>query len=168
MTELLFCDDDKQKMHPAVVCNDVPGLFQKVLEEHGHQGASPVLKLGADRGQGSLKICIAIYSSHHSNATQSPSKAPSRKKPSLHEETDMRKLLLLGNVSDVVENYGNLKVFLESINFGHIRCIWTVDLKMAIILHLVFRHGQICAFSVRGQHHAVCLHKNEPWGESGS
>ena len=92
------------------MCNDVPGLVQKVLEERGHQGASPVLKLGADRGQGSFKICMTIYSSHHSDATPSPSKAPSRKKPSLHEETGVKKLLLLGIVSDVAENYGNLKV----------------------------------------------------------
>ena len=87
----------------TIVCSDLPGLIDMVLEKRERERDSVLIKISVDDGGGFLKICASIF--EIDNPTTRVSGALSKK----FLESGVKKILIVGVVPDVCENYVNVK-----------------------------------------------------------
>ena len=89
---------------PTVVCKDISTLLDKVIQKRKKiESDSLLLKISIDGGGGFLKICVSLFDIDKPQ----PSEDNSLAKRFL--ESGVKKVVLIGIVPDVSENYANVK-----------------------------------------------------------
>ena len=93
----------KNMEFPTIVCSDLPGLIDMVLEKCERQRDSILIKINVDGGGGFLKICASIFE------TDDPTPRVCGTLSKKFLESGVKKILIVGLVPDVSENYVNVK-----------------------------------------------------------
>ena len=133
----------KNMEFPTTVCSDLPELIYMVLEKCKRERDSVLIKVSVDGGGGFLKICASIF--EIGNSTPRVSGALSKK----FLESGVKKILIVGLVPDVSENYANVKRLWINCDVEKLRN-YTVatDLKLCNILMGMMSHSfcHLCAW----------------------
>ena len=118
---------EKNNEKVGVFCKNVENLGQFIKKQRNLK--CPKFKIMIDSGQGFLKISMTVQDKNKSNL-------PSLKKqPGCFKDTGVKKLLILGIVQDIPENYSVLKAMLEALNLKRLRSpLFSLDLKVANLL----------------------------------
>ena len=126
----------KNMEFPTIVCSDLPGLIDMVLEKRERERDSVLIKISVDGGGGFLKICASIF--EIDDPTPRVSGALSKK----FLESGVKKILIVGLVPDVSENYVNVKRLWINCGVEKLRN-YTVatDLKLCNILLGMMSHS---------------------------
>ncbi|CAH0560520.1 unnamed protein product [Brassicogethes aeneus] len=105
-----------------VICKNFENFLNYVLELRSH------IKLGLDGGGGFLKLCVSLNLINNETVDESyyeGTKAKSRRQnfkdgivAKKFKETGVKKLFILGIVSDTQENYANSNTLCNKINFS--------------------------------------------------
>ena len=93
----------KNTAFPTIVCSDLPGLIEKVLEKRQRVRDSVLIKISIDGGGGFLKVCASVFDIN--DPIPKLSTALSKK----FLESGVKKILIIGLVLDVSEDYVNVK-----------------------------------------------------------
>lgn len=128
-----------------VCCNNVQGLVTYIREKRGLQEVD--LKIGLDGGGGFLKICLSIQS-RFEGADNNPHFKGARQHyhDGVHankfKDTGVKKLFILGIISDTQENYVNVCTLWSSLHLNDLKVMTiATDLKMANIITGVMAHS---------------------------
>jgi hypothetical protein len=124
---------------PVVFCCNLQEFTTNVARERGIHAANQQLKVGIDGGGGSLKICINITGAQE-NSQSTPAKKPGISNR-FHQDSGVKKLLIVAIAEDLQENYHNLKVMLSAINIASVRFSIACDFKLANILAGIQSHA---------------------------
>ena len=85
------------------MCSDLPGLIDKVLEKRQRDRDSVLIKISIGGGGGFLKVCASVFDIN--DPIPKLSTALSKK----FLESGVKKILIIGLVPDVSEDYVNVK-----------------------------------------------------------
>ncbi len=92
-----------------------------------------------DRGGGFLKVCLNVIED-----ARTPTQSPVTKKPTSQDkfrDTGVKKLIILGIVANVQENYHNVKTLLDACQVKQLTFTLATDMKLANILCGIMAHG---------------------------
>ena len=126
----------KNMEFPTVVCSDLPGLINKVIEKRQRERDSALIKISIDGGGKFLKICASLFDID--KPIPKMSGALSKK----FLEFGVKKIFIIGLVPDVSEDYVNVKRLWMNRGVEHLRN-YTVatDSKLCNILLGMMNHS---------------------------
>ncbi len=129
---------EHQKLTKDVVCtNDLQGLLEFIKQ---HRNVNNVrTQIGMDGGGGFLKVCMNVI-----NEDRSPTQSPVTKKPTSQArflDTGVKKLLIIGIVPNVQENYHNVKTLINACGATQFNFTLATDMKLGNILCGIMQHG---------------------------
>ena len=129
-------DDSGYKDIPTVgvFCEDCDELVQLVLYERGLDPHACDVHVGFDGGQGILKIGFTVTERNETVTPTERSKYSDGVAPKSAKSSSVKKLLVLGAVPDVPENYSNVKTILDQLNIEAIQFTVSADIKMLMIM----------------------------------
>ena len=87
---------------PTIVCSDLPGLINKVIEKRQRERDSVLVKISIDGDGGFLKICASVFDVD--DPVPKMSGALSKK----FLESGVKKIFIIGLVPNVSEDYVNV------------------------------------------------------------
>ena len=118
--------DEETVIKPAVVA-DVPALITLLLHERELDPSHHQLHIGLDGGQDVLKVLLLVC--------QAVGDEPPEKRAGDFKLTSAKKIMIIGAVHGVDENYSNVKTLLEKLDLESIGDHpFAVDIKMMLIL----------------------------------
>ncbi len=126
-------DQGKSKLvkKPTVVCNNVPALIEVIKEERGIKNVSILNKVGIDGGGGFFKVCLGLLEVPK-DLTKSP---PPKKVHGLFKDSGVKKLMIIGLVQNVPDDYDNVTAVLGALNYmGGLDFCTASDLKLSACL----------------------------------
>jgi hypothetical protein len=122
----------------SIVCNNLPGLIERVIEERQLiDDDSLMIKIGLDGGGEFMKVCLSVF-----NVTEpSTSKAMSLAKK--FKNSGVKKCILLAIVPDIPENHTNVKRLWLTLKMETMTRHFTIatDLKLCNILLGLMTHS---------------------------
>lgn len=126
--------EDEVVEKTGVFCTDIIGLIVTLIEARGLDPEHTEVILGADDGQGSLKICMTVK-------TDDPNHTPKEKGAgdfaagTEAKLSSVKRLMLLAIVPGVSESYSTMeKIFSKLPSLSGLDYSLTVDMKMALFL----------------------------------
>lgn len=127
--------NETQKVHEnfqqnVIVCTDITLLIEKVIEERDI--TDPLIRIGLDGGRGFMKVCLSIF-----NLDEKAKEFWSTKRlGERFQDSGVKKVLILGIVPDIQENYVNIKRLWLETGIDRIARKFTIatDLKLCNIL----------------------------------
>ena len=121
---------------PTIVCSDLPGLINKVIEKRQRERDSVRIKISIDGGGGFLKIQACLF--NIDDPIQKMSGALSK----TFLESGVRKVFIIGLVPDVSEVYLNVKRLQMNCGVENLRnYTLATDLKMCKLLLGMINHS---------------------------
>ena len=105
LSKLVYCLEEKETKviknmeYPTIVCSDLPRLINKVIEKRQREKDFVLIKISIDGGGGFLKICASVFDLD--DPIPKMSGALSKK----FLESGVKKIFIIGLVSDVSEDY---------------------------------------------------------------
>ena len=129
LEKLSYIIEEKDTKIPTIICSNLPGLVDVVLEKRQREKDSVLIKLSVDGGGGFLKICLSIF--NIDNPTPIASSGLSRK----FLESGVKKIFIIGLVPNVPENYVNVKQLWNNSGVKNLsKYTIATDLKLCNIL----------------------------------
>lgn len=122
----------------TVLCKDILGLLEMIIDERNYDRSKIFIKIGADGGGGFLKVCMNICFLESQTV---------EKKKNLFKEGGVKKLIIIAIASDVQENYSNMQLICEKLKLNDItellpyKLIIANDLKMSNIMNGLMSHS---------------------------
>ena len=106
---LRFIREDKKNkvtenvQQHAVVCNNLSGLVDHIVEERQLNEYTLLTRIGLDGGGGFVKVCISVFD------LLSPTTASRNTLTKKFEDSGVKKVMIIGIVPEIPENYYNMK-----------------------------------------------------------
>ena len=121
---------------PTIVCSDLPGLINKVIEKRQRERDSVLIKISIDGGGGFLKIYASVFD------IDDPIPKMSGVLSKKFLKSGVKKIFIIGLVPDVSEDYVNIKRLWVNCDVEHLRN-YTVatDLKLCNLLLGMMNHS---------------------------
>ena len=138
MRQLMYRFEDKDtklvKHHeqPTVVCNNLPGLIDKIIETRKQvENESLLIKISIDGGGGFLKVCLSLFDINDPFPKLSSSSMLKRFK-----DSGVKRIFIIGIVPKVSEDYVNVKRLWINIGIHVLQKKYTIatDLKLCNVL----------------------------------
>ena len=121
-----------------------------MVEERGINESDMLIRIGMDSGGGFMKMCMSIFelNSNNQGETSGYGKRPDEK----FKDSGVKKIMVIAIVSDVQENYVNVKRLWMEAGIDMLERKFTIatDLKLCNIL--------LCLMSHRSCHIAHAIH----------
>ena len=135
LSKLVYCLEQKQTKiiknmeFSTIVCSDLPGLINKVIEKCQRQRDSVLIRISIDGGGGFLKICTPAFE------TDNPILKMNGALLKKFLEVGVKNISIIVLVPDVCEDYVNVKRLWMNCVVYHLRNYTVVtDLKLCNIL----------------------------------
>ena len=122
---------------PTIVCSDLPGLIEKVMEEREREDSESILiKISIDGGGGFLKFCTSIFD------IEDPSPRMNTGMSRKFLESGVKRVLIIGLAPNVSEDYVNVKRIWLDCGIDKLRK-YTIatDLKLCNVLLGMMNHS---------------------------
>ena len=116
----------------VVLCKDVAQLVTFILNERDQNADDVDLKVGIDGGQSFFKVCLTMQKDEQ--------EAIKKTRYSL-KQGGVKKLIILGIVEDIPENYDNAKIVFEALNLTLLDFCLSSDLKLINIICGIQSHS---------------------------
>ena len=113
----------------VIVCADINSLIEKIIEERDI--ADLLIRIGLDGGGGFMKVCLSIF-----NLDEKAQESWSTKRLGKRfQDSGVKKVIVLGIVPDIEENYVNIKRLWLETGIDRIARKFTIatDLKLCNI-----------------------------------
>ena len=121
---------------PTIVCYDLPGLINKVIEKRQRERYSVLIKVSIDGGGKFSKIWASVFD------IDDPISKMSSALPKMFLKSGVRKIFIIGLGPDVSEVYVNVKRLWMNCGVEHLRnYIVSTDLKLRNILLGMMNHS---------------------------
>ena len=137
-------EDKKNKVtenvqHHTVVCNNLSGLVDHVVEERQLNEHTLLTRIGLDGGGGFVKVCISVFD------LLSPTTASRNTLTKKFKDSGVKKVMIIGIVPEIPENYYNMKrMWLDvGINMFNREFTIAMDLKLCNILLGLMSHSSM-------------------------
>ena len=134
------CKEDRAEgktvKRSVVYCTNITGLLDYLREKREFQADSDLFtKVGIDGGGAFLKVCMTVEEAKAADAPAEPAQGRSSYNDGAFKKelkfSGVKRLLVIGIVEAVCENFNNTKTLMDLINLNSISFSSSVDMKMA-------------------------------------
>lgn len=124
------------EVRPVVVCKDLKGLIEYILEKRGWKPEDVELQVGLDGGGGFFKVGLTI---RRVRGATSPQKKKSFNRK--YRDGGVKKLIILAIAPKTGEYYLNVKKILDEIGIAKVNFCVSSDLKLINIMFGIQNHA---------------------------
>ena len=122
------------------MCNDIPGLIDKIIISRNIDAGNSIIRIGVDVGGGFVKICMSVFEMPSTNEEKNSRKMSLE---SRFKDSGVKKVMILEIVQEIQENFVNMKRSWIEAGLLNLNRHYTIvtDLKLCNILLGLVAHG---------------------------